>query len=778
MGKKYILINTMEDYEEANGIRDKMSDDCIVLLNYMEDLFSVRNFLDKVNDKNTLHIIDWLAHEGEYLDEKYDGNFTQINKENENTNENTVVMNFLNDQYISDYFYHDEILRLVFVRNENGKGKKRLYLDTEGNVILKTRISWNEVKRQYYTYSYEFKLDGKIIKLNSEKEFIAFFLDHILLHENDEMIVYNGKYIETLVDYETNLQKIFYVTKLDPFNLLPLFEYSNSGIKILVKTMKIKNILLQKYHFPENVFITQNELKKINVLKKSLKTNVVGVLTDGISPKAGGLTGALYKRIKFLQKMHYSPFLLTFSNQNSEKLYKESVKIGRAVNNPVYNLWSFMRKRTAFFESNQINQEVFRVLKRELQNSSFTISITKKFDKKNTCIKFSYSKEKIYRFKGFSEDSIFLQETFQENVLQKREYFNEEGVKVRQTTLSNGKTEDTESFYYNGKLFLTTGRIFNKSKNRYVTTWYDLPTINGMKHFKAYYELQIYFMKRHFAYASTVLFVEHPAIYTAVSSWKTRHYINVVFHSTHLIYGTNNLKGAYDKVVANLGNTINQIIVLTKSAKSNLDTKVNKLQQSSIIIEPHTIEKKDIIVPFNNRPDFTVVSLGRLDKDKRVSHAIKAFSTVVKHIPQAKLIIYGEGPEKNNLLDLSKKLGIQNNVEFMGFTHKTDEAFQNATVHLFASKFEGFGLTLLESLSNGTPNIAYAVDYGPREFVKKEYLVEDGNIDKLSFKLLEVLEHPENKIERSMNAIEFSSKYTDNNYYDQLLTIVKTSFRN
>lgn len=753
--------------------RDNDSEYCIVLLNYMEDLFSVQKLFTDSHDDNALHIMGWLAKNCEYLDDQYLGNFeTKIKNKDE-----SIIMNYYNGQYISDYFYHDDILRLVLMRNEKGQGKEWLYLDKQGNVVLKVKIHWDDIRKEYTTDVFEFKFDSQLEKLNSESEFIEFFLNHILKSDDDLLIIDGGKYTETLLNYETNLQKLFYVNEMNKRNLLMIFEYSNSGIKVLVKSDQVKDILVEKYYFPKNSIITFVDLKKNHTIRRPSK-KIVGVLTGGVSPKAGGLTGALYKRIKFLQQMGYQPLLLTFANQNSEKLYEESVKVGRAVKNPVYNLWSFLRSRSVFFESEieKIDSEMLKMISKELSCGINNISIVEQKSENDISIKFSYIKDKIYKFKGFSENSVFLKETFQGEVLQRREYYNIEGIKVRQTTLSDGKVEDTESFYNGGKLFLTTGRKFNNMRHKYLPTWYEIPMENGAKRFQAYYELQIYFMTRHFAYANTVLFVEHPTIYTAVSNWKTKHQINVVFHSTHLTYGTNKLKGAYDNVVTHLGDNINRIIVLTKSAKSDLNNRVSASKQKYIIVEPHTIEKKDIVVPFVKRPDFTAISLGRLDKDKRVSDVIRAFDLVIKQFSQAQLVIYGEGPEKKNLMELVNNLGIQNNVQFMGFTHKTDEAFQHATVHLFASKFEGFGLTLLESLANGTPNIAYAVDYGPREFVDSEELVKDGNISNFSDKILEIFNHPDHKIQRSEQAIEFSSKYTDRDYYDQLKVIVERGF--
>lgn len=764
----YTIVANSSEFLEVKE-REQSYNKSFLILNYMVDMFSIQRISEQQENNNVsiTHITKWLAENSVGLDVDYNNQFDK------QENKNGVISNFIGDKVVSNYFYSNGLLRLAFIRDDSGKGIARVYFDESGNPFLKTEISWNG--KTYITSKFVIKFDGEVHEFSTEYALVTFFLDHVL-GDATEFIAGNNQYTSLLLNYETSLDKMFLVEQQDIVNLnylQKLQESSYGNAWILVATDEIKKVLVDDYLFNQT-HVRKNEL--VNQLVTELATNrkiTVGILTDGVSPKAGGLTGALYKRIKFLQQSNYDTRLFTFANQNSVHLYKQSVEANRAVDNPVYNLWDFMKKRSVFLPTEMMNNDVLSFLKTRVSTGS-DASVYSEV-KNNEKYMYYLDKNKTYKFQGFSEISSFLKETYVNNSLTTREYYNAEGIKVRQTTVDGRESEITESFYEQGKLMLTTGRRFDNNKKQYVKTWFELPNVSGKQHFKFYYQLQIYFMSKFLPKENDVLFVEHPAVYTAVSTWNTKKFINVVFHSTHLTYGTNNLKGAYDRVVDNLGKTVNRIIVLTSAAKKDLDTRVNNLLRSEIVIEPHTIEFKNVSQNFENKPELTAISLGRLDKDKRVADVIEAFKPVVNEFPDAQLIVYGEGPEAANLASLVKSLELEKNVQFKGFTNNIDEAFQKATVHVFASKFEGFGLTLLESLANGTPNIAYSVDYGPKEFVEKESLVDDGNVDMFSQKILDVFRNPNQKINRSKEAVAFASKYNDEYYDAQLKKLLATS---
>ena len=112
-----------------------------------------------------------------------------------------------------------------------------------------------------------------------------------------------------------------------------------------------------------------------------------------------------------------------------------------------------------------------------------------------------------------------------------------------------------------------------------------------------------------------------------------------------------------------------------------------------------------------------ILFLGRLSDEKRVDLVIKGYAESLKTMPNLVLDIVGDGPLKKQLEELSRSLGVSNSVIFHGYKDDTDYWFKLADCHFLVSKFEGFGLTLIEGLSNACPAIVTPCKYGPDQVI-------------------------------------------------------------
>lgn len=129
-------------------------------------------------------------------------------------------------------------------------------------------------------------------------------------------------------------------------------------------------------------------------------------------------------------------------------------------------------------------------------------------------------------------------------------------------------------------------------------------------------------------------------------------------------------------------------------------------------------------------PDKYVFALSRIDSNKGHAELIRAFSRVVKEVPDAYLVIGGGSKEpkqheidvKNSFLKIVDELGITNNVIFTGYVHDDDLAtyYRKASVFVLPSKYEPFGMTTLEAMSCGTP-VAATKFGGIRKNLQNEF---------------------------------------------------------
>lgn len=102
---------------------------------------------------------------------------------------------------------------------------------------------------------------------------------------------------------------------------------------------------------------------------------------------------------------------------------------------------------------------------------------------------------------------------------------------------------------------------------------------------------------------------------------------------------------------------------------------------------------------------FQFIYVGRLVFYKNLEVAIKAVGIAKKIEPKIKLVIVGGGPHKKSLLELTKSLGLESNVEFKGYVEANEKIKLVATSSalVFPSLCEGFGLVILEAFSQNKP---------------------------------------------------------------------------
>lgn len=120
--------------------------------------------------------------------------------------------------------------------------------------------------------------------------------------------------------------------------------------------------------------------------------------------------------------------------------------------------------------------------------------------------------------------------------------------------------------------------------------------------------------------------------------------------------------------------------------------------------------EKDLLkynLGFDKSP--VIGSVSRLSPVKGLRYLLFAMKDILREVPSARLLLVGEGPSKDYLMELAKKLGIENHIFFALNTTETERFLSIIDVFVFYSLKEGLGLSLLEALAAGKPCVASSV---------------------------------------------------------------------
>lgn len=109
---------------------------------------------------------------------------------------------------------------------------------------------------------------------------------------------------------------------------------------------------------------------------------------------------------------------------------------------------------------------------------------------------------------------------------------------------------------------------------------------------------------------------------------------------------------------------------------------------------------------FDGKPfEQLIVGCGRLITLKKFNWLLEAFSNIEEEFPQVGVVIIGDGPERENLNNLVKDLGIEDRVIFTGKVSNPIKWFNKADIGVISSEIEGFPNVLIEMMASGTKQV-------------------------------------------------------------------------
>lgn len=194
----------------------------------------------------------------------------------------------------------------------------------------------------------------------------------------------------------------------------------------------------------------------------------------------------------------------------------------------------------------------------------------------------------------------------------------------------------------------------------------------------------------------------------------------------------------YERVIVRF--PVSRIHVVSNATKQDV---LNINHRAKISLIYNGIEEDNDSSRYGCEYQKFVLFIGRLIISKNLEVVIRAFSGVTVIIPDAKLIVLGEGPMRKKWEELVADLKLTDNIEFRGFVPKEEKLrlLSKCSALVFPSLHEGFGLVILEAFVMSKP--ALVADVQPfDEIIENDidgFLIQPDRVDSWSEKIIAIL---------------------------------------
>ncbi|MEN2413416.1 N-acetyl-alpha-D-glucosaminyl L-malate synthase BshA [Flavobacterium mesophilum] len=191
--------------------------------------------------------------------------------------------------------------------------------------------------------------------------------------------------------------------------------------------------------------------------------------------------------------------------------------------------------------------------------------------------------------------------------------------------------------------------------------------------------------------------------------------------------------------------------------KNKIKVIPNFIELDKVVKDPEAPCHRYVMAKANER---IVTHISNFRKVKRIPDIIKIFYNIQKEMP-AKLMMVGDGPEKEKAEVLCMELGIYDKVIFFGNSNEIDKILCMTDLFLLPSETESFGLAALEAMALGVPVISSNSGGLPEVNFDgvSGYLSNVGNVEEMAANAIKILKDDATLKEFKKNALEVAKKF-------------------
>lgn len=239
----------------------------------------------------------------------------------------------------------------------------------------------------------------------------------------------------------------------------------------------------------------------------------------------------------------------------------------------------------------------------------------------------------------------------------------------------------------------------------------------------------------------------------APKPWQSRYWF---FPLAHLLYPF-----ADTRVAVSRG-TANDLARVIDIEPGSIDCIYNPIVNDTLIEQA----RQQVDHPWFTNPELPIIiAVGRMEPQKNFSLLIRAFAKVRLSVP-CRLVILGDGSEREMLGALTMSLGLDGEVSMPGFLPNPHAYVARATLLAMSSDFESLSNVVIEAMAVGTPVIATDCPSGPSEALDNGRcgtLVPVGDVERLTAAILAVLRERPQPVARAW-LDQFTTRYSADRY--------------
>ena len=183
------------------------------------------------------------------------------------------------------------------------------------------------------------------------------------------------------------------------------------------------------------------------------------------------------------------------------------------------------------------------------------------------------------------------------------------------------------------------------------------------------------------------------------------------------------------------------------------------------------------IIPYSERQN-RIICVGRLTMQKGFDYLIDAWSLISNNYPEWKIDIFGHGELEEDLNKMIMYNNLESSIIIHQPTERIYEEYEHSTIFILSSRYEGFGLVLLEAMSCGVPCISFDCPNGPSDIISQGengILVPYADINKLAESIEWMIKHNKDRQKMSENARNTAHSYTQDLIMPQWISLFNST---